>query len=98
MEISIAEKLRPFSHEPGTSCLIPGTTLVMRVYPSCIQVFDLENSPPKLVWETFLDVIGPVRDFTVQQDLEKMRVLVWGASSKWFFPTYGSGSWIQNDS
>lgn len=65
MRITIAERLRPFSHLPGTTCLLPGTPYEFRFYPTRLGSHDLH-------------LHGPVEDFTVQQDLEKCRLTVWG--------------------
>lgn len=73
MKIAISEKLKPYSHLPGTSCLIPGTTLRAQVYPALIRI-DNQEIP--------LPIEGPVKDFTVQLDLEKGCINVWGHTAK----------------
>lgn len=85
MEISIAERLRPFSHTPGVRCLLPGTTLCLQCFPSKILFFDMAGPFPKLVREVPFSVEGPVKGFTVQQDLEKGEVHLWGEGQNGFF-------------
>ena len=63
--ITIAQRQRPFSHTPGTKVLLPGSNLIVTVYP-CM----LDHFPIKLT--------GPVKDFTVMLDLERGFVKVWG--------------------
>lgn len=69
MKITIAERLRPFSHYPGTSCLLPNSQIVVQVFPTLIKVNEDAVS---------LDLTGPVKDFTVQLDLEKGCIWIWG--------------------
>lgn len=76
MPITIAERLHPFSHKPGTCCLIPGSSIEVQVFPAYLIFKDLEIP---------LSIKGPVKDFTVQQDLEKGRITVWGDSADGFF-------------
>jgi hypothetical protein len=70
MSIKIAERLKPFSHVPGVSCMLPKSTVVVQVFPTLLRI---EGAP-----DIFLEVEGPVRDFTVQQDLEIGKILVHG--------------------
>lgn len=94
MSISIAERLRPFSHLPGTSCLLPGTPFRFTLYPALIRVESLEFSTPKLIEEIELPIQAPVKDFTVQLDLEKQRIRVWADTKNGFmrYSIYKNGS------
>jgi hypothetical protein len=76
MKISIRQKLRPFSHTPGACCLIPGTTAVVRAFPTRLYLGD-EIYP--------LPFTGPVKGFTLEQDLEKNCVWVYGQAPEGFF-------------
>lgn len=78
MRITISQKLNPFSHTPGTNCLIPGTKFGVQIFPTLIRLYDLTTSSPKLISETNFELTGPVREFTVEQDLEKGAIRVWG--------------------
>lgn len=64
MRIEIKTKLRPFSHKSGTACLIPGTTRVVRAYPTRIEVEGLGH------------IETTTRPFTLTQDLERGLVRV----------------------
>lgn len=85
MRILIAERLRPFSHLPGTRCVLPGSPYQIEVYPARIFVHDLSARDPKCVAEIVLSIEGPVGNFTVQQDLETGAVRVFGQASNGYF-------------
>ena len=83
-KISIANRLRPFSHTPGTRCLIPGSTLVLRAYPTRVEIEDWAGKPKRL-GVLSLSETGMVRDWTVQLDVDKAIVSVFGKSELGFF-------------
>ncbi|HSX11832.1 MAG TPA: hypothetical protein VLF94_08970 [Chlamydiales bacterium] len=74
--IKIAERLRPFSHTPGAACIIPGTCLEIEAFPTLLKVANTEIK---------LKLTGPVKDFTLEQDLEKDCVRVYGKAKEGFF-------------
>ncbi len=76
MSIKIAAKLRPFSHTPGASCVIPKTHSILEAFPTLLRI-DGKEWPLKLS--------GPVKGFTVQQDLEKDAVFVFGNAKEGYF-------------
>lgn len=71
--MSQGERWRPFSHRPGTRCWIPYSEWVVEIFPAMLQVGD--HSFP-------LHLTGPVKEFTVQLDLEKDCVWVWGIAKE----------------
>lgn len=85
--IMIKERLAPFSHAYGTLSLIPGTQYAVEIYPALIRVYDLSRSDKLLVKEVTLPLIGPLFPFTVQQDLEKGCIKVFGnqGNKRFFF-------------
>lgn len=85
MQISIAERFRPFTHLAGTSVLLPLSKLRFQIYPAFIRVCDLSAADPVLVAEIPLDLQGPMTGFTLMQDLEKGCLKVWGTSKNGFF-------------
>ncbi|MGZ3634134.1 MAG: hypothetical protein ACXWM7_07745, partial [Parachlamydiaceae bacterium] len=85
MHISIAERLRPFVHVPGQMCLLPLSKLSFKIYPAFVQVFDQSKSEPFLVAEFSIEAEGPVKEFTVLQDLESGYLKVWGHAKNGFF-------------
>lgn len=82
MEITIAQRYRPFSHKPGCRFLVPGTTLCCTVYPVRIEVHDLSTHVPVSVKTVELSLKAPVKGFTVEQDLEKGEIHIWGTSQE----------------
>lgn len=62
--IKIATRYRPYSVKPGASCLIPGTKLIVKAFPTLIQVF----SEGMLHSEKKFDRIDK---FVMTQDLEQ---------------------------
>jgi hypothetical protein len=80
MQLTIREPLRPFSHVPGTSTILPGTFYQVQVYPCLIRIFDLRQAVPILMKEVWLNNKGPLKSFTVTNELEKGCIKVWGES------------------
>src|SRR5262245_38465972 len=86
MKIKIAERLRPFSHLSGTCCVIPFTAIRLQIFPTLIRLFRYDENPlPTYLGEVSLHLTGPIKDFTMQQDLEKGGIKVWGKSLEGFF-------------
>jgi hypothetical protein len=84
MKIEISQKFCPFSHRPGASCLIPFTTWSVRVFPTLLLFSDLEY-PIKEKKEFFLPFQGPVKEFTIVQDLENGKIKVFGQAKQGYF-------------
>lgn len=82
MRIVIAQKFRPFSHTPGTCCLIPNTTWQARIYPAKIFFHNLARKGAK---EIDLDIKGPVKGFTILLNLEMGRIEVFGRGKEGYF-------------
>ena len=80
MKITIAERLRPFSHTPGSGCLIPGTWWQIQAFPTLLRL-----SHKSQVIEIALKITGPVKDFTLQLDLEKGAVYIFGKAQEGYF-------------
>jgi len=85
MRITIGQRLRPFSHLPGTFVWLPGTTIRMQLFPTRIVYDDLSGAFPQRIKELDFSRTGPVKDFTVQQDVERGEVVVWGHSKEGYF-------------
>ncbi|MBX9745004.1 MAG: hypothetical protein K2X08_07340 [Chlamydiales bacterium] len=78
--ITIAQRFRPFSHKPGSACLIPGTWWSLQAFPALLRF-----SHEKEVIECALHVTGPVEQFTLQQDMEKRCIWVFGRAREGYF-------------
>lgn len=71
--ISISERLRPFSHTPGTRCLIPGTSFSVEAFPALLRIHSFDG---KVVKEIDLEIDRRLDQFTIFQDLERGCVTV----------------------
>ncbi len=78
MHIEIAERLRPFSHLPGSYVVLPGSSLRLHIFPTKVVIDELAGSVPATLAVLTFAVAGPLKDFTVVQDLEKGIVQVMG--------------------
>jgi hypothetical protein len=79
MTISIAQRFRPFSHQPGVACPLPLSTWQVRVFPARIELSSLQEPSQHIACT--LAVKGPVKDFTVELDLEKGCIRVFGITA-----------------
>jgi len=82
MKIQIAERIRPFSHLPGDSVLIPRSSIAAKIFPCLIVLYPLDRPDEKVAVK--LAVTGPLKNFTIQSDLEIGEVKVWGESEGGF--------------
>ncbi len=82
MRISIAERLRPFSHVPGISTILPGRGYQIQIFPCLIRLYHVNKGLPFLLTELSLNFKGPVEQFTVCNDLEKGRLTVSGKTAE----------------
>ncbi len=73
MNIVIGEKIRPFSHTPGMKCIVPGSNWIVQPFPALLRLPGLDLP---------LEITGPIKEFTVQLDLEKNCVWVWGQAKE----------------
>lgn len=78
--IAIAQRLRPFSHRPGASCLLPGTWWSVQAFPTRL-IF--RHKDKNLICDLY--VTGPVALFTMEQDLERGVVRVFGEAKEGYF-------------
>lgn len=79
MKITIAERLKPFCHLPGASCAIPWSSWEVQAFPALLKFENLitfQKLEYRLNWK------GPVLDFTVELDLEKGVVWVYGRTEE----------------
>lgn len=81
--ISIARRLRPFVHRPGVWCMIPGSSWKARVFPTRIDLESLDGQEESISLD--LDIKGPVKGFTVELDLERFCVRVFGTGQEGHF-------------
>jgi len=82
MKISIAQRNRPFSHTPGACCLMPRTCWIVQAFPTRIVCLNRERQNSDERIDISLNLHGPVREFTLLQDLEEGSVLIWGMAKE----------------
>jgi hypothetical protein len=85
MQIRSALRLKPFSHQPGSYAMLPRTTLCVQVFPTLIKITDLAENHPKEMATLKLSSGGIIENFTLQQDLERNCLKVWGNSPNGYF-------------
>ncbi|MCB1107266.1 MAG: hypothetical protein KDK76_04135 [Chlamydiia bacterium] len=85
MKIKLTEKYKPFSHEVGTSLLIPKSSWKVTVYPAKIKLENIISLGKKQVQTVFPKIEGPLTQFTVMQDLERHWIRVFGQGPQGYF-------------
>jgi hypothetical protein len=82
MKITIAERLHPFSHRAGTKFLLPGTSLIVEVFPTRLCFSDTERVLQPFVASPGFQ--GRLQGFTAGLDLERARLCVFGSTKEGF--------------
>lgn len=85
MHIEVQKRLKPFDHVPGRFLPLPGSCFSLQVFPALISIYDLRNSEKKCISEIKTSIKGPIKCFTVELDLEKGSILVFGESLEGYF-------------
>lgn len=80
MKIEIAQRLKPFSHRPGIASPLLGTNLFVKAFPTRIELI-----APQEKLCLGIELKGPVVDFTVQLDLEKDGLFIFGTAKEGYF-------------
>ena len=78
--IQVRDRFRPFLHLAGSFCMIPTSNWAVKAYPTNVQLF-CEKALLSIIWH----LTGPVRGFTLQQDLEKDCVYIFGKAQEGYF-------------
>lgn len=81
MPIKIAQRLQPFCHLPGTICLIPFSQWKVQCYPTYLKFIHLKTLQEYsygVPWK------GPIQGFTIQLDLERGNLCIFGHSQQGF--------------
>mgnify|MGYP003455507818 FL=1 len=78
MNITIAHRMRPFSHKMGSVFLLPNSHFKVELFPTLLRFTDLENRIEPL--EIRLFIRGPIQSFTVELDLETGSICVFGST------------------
>jgi hypothetical protein len=73
-KIAISEKLAPYSHLPGTRCVVPCSDWVVEIFPALLRIVDKTDFA--------IEIAGPIEQFFVQLDLEKDCVWISGKGAQ----------------
>lgn len=84
-KLNIGQKLVVFSHIPGKKCILPGSCYCVQAYVSRLIIKNCENESSNEEIDILLDIKGPVKNFTISQNLEKCFVEVSGVSNEGYF-------------
>ncbi|QZA58999.1 hypothetical protein [Candidatus Rhabdochlamydia porcellionis] len=76
MNITIAHRMRPFSHKMGSIFLLPNSHFKVELFPTLLRFIDLENRIEPI--EIRLFIRGPIHSFTAELDLEIGSICVFG--------------------
>jgi hypothetical protein len=76
MTITIAERLHPFSHRPGTKFLLPKSSFAVQIFPTRLECIDLAYELSSFAID--FHVNGPIKGFTAELDLESGLIRVFG--------------------
>lgn len=79
--MKIASRYRPYLHKPGGECLIPGTLILVRAFPTRLMIQEENGQTYQFIW----NLKGLIKDFTLMQDLENQSVYVSGFAEDRFF-------------
>jgi hypothetical protein len=71
MRIRIDKALRIYSFIPGSSLIVPNTTIEVKISPVRLLFTDRRDNSGSNVLEIFLGLKGFFEKFTIFQDLEK---------------------------
>jgi hypothetical protein len=80
--MKIPAPYRAFSHKPGAKVMIPGTLWTLTAYPAELIFAPLDKDPTCILE---LGITGPVSPFTVEQDLKRKKVTVYGQAEEGYF-------------
>lgn len=72
-KITIADRFRPFSHEPGIVFPVPNSHYAVEIYPSRLHFYSLLNQEK---FSHDLDAKGSIENFTALCDLERGGITV----------------------
>ncbi len=74
--IKLSQKILPFSHKEGSKCIIPLSDYIVEAFPTLISLI----GPRGERFDLNLNIVGRVDNFTLEQNLDKNFVNVFGRS------------------
>ena len=85
VKIKLTEKYRPYSHEVGTSCLLPKSSWKVTAFPTRIEFVNLISEGNQDAFSVMCGIQGPLSQFTMMQDLERQWIRVFGRGPQGYF-------------
>ncbi len=82
MSIKIQDHYRPYTQLPGTSVMLPSSSWYITAYPTRFELKSIDPSSASASVCIELVNVGPVRGFTVMQNLDRGWVRISGHSEK----------------
>ena len=79
----LTNQMRPFSHVPGASCMLPSSSWKITAYPTQIILKNLGPGNEIILFS--LKISGPIENYTLMQDLERGLVLIFGTGKEGYF-------------
>ena len=83
MKLKSTAFYRPFSHDIGKYCLIPKSAYVVLAYPTRLVLSSLEDKGKEHILTFYIQ--GPVKNFTLLQDIDRGFVRIFGKSIEGHF-------------
>lgn len=85
MTIKLTEQYRPYSHEVGSSCLLPKSSWKVQAFPTRIEFTNFISEARQETFSIAYAIQGPLRQFTMMQDLERHWVRIFGQGPQGYF-------------
>ncbi len=82
MRIRINQKFIPFTNLNGCRFLICNTDYTVQIFPTLLKFKSINK---KNQFDIYLDILGPVKNFTAAQDLKRGRIRISGTSQQGYF-------------
>lgn len=79
--ITLKHRFKPYTLRPGSRLPIPGSLLYAEVFPSLCRIFSQDH---KLIHEKVISIAGPLKRFTVFQDLHRGGLAVFSEQYKYY--------------
>lgn len=83
MKIKITSRFKPLTHSFGVPLILPGSPFALKIYPQQLLIEDLRRCTEIGRLKNHLK--GPIKDFTVLQNLDQGAIEVWGFTPQGYF-------------
>ncbi|WP_420421056.1 glycoside hydrolase family 95-like protein [Simkania sp.] len=83
MPSQLTNHIRPFSHRPGETCMLPSSSWKLTAYPTQFELENLAAEEEKILFS--FEAQGPIQGYTLMQDLERDFVRIYGTAKRGYF-------------